>query len=106
MYPIKGIRGVRLDQSRLTAQGLPHDRRFMLCRVVAPQGRLERMQLSNTPQLALFEPTWVAASDIQVGYLGSPDIAHVDADTVLPLLLLRRRCRGAHGASRARAGPW
>lgn len=54
MYPIKALRGIELQSAELNAQGIKHDRRFMLFRVLE-NGDLKKMQLSSVPECALFE---------------------------------------------------
>ncbi|KAJ9150603.1 Molybdenum cofactor sulfurase [Coniochaeta hoffmannii] len=54
VYPIKALRGIELKRADLGAQGIRHDRRFMLFRVLE-NGDLKKMQLSEVPECALFE---------------------------------------------------
>ncbi|KAF5020764.1 hypothetical protein F66182_7192 [Fusarium sp. NRRL 66182] len=66
-YPIKGIRGIRLESAILGPQGLQHDRRFMLCKI-EKSGELGRIQLSNHPECSLFEQE-IVGDKIRVRYL-------------------------------------
>ena len=52
IYPIKSCAGVRLDAAALTAQGLAHDRAWML---VDAEG--EMLTQREWPQMALIQPT-------------------------------------------------
>lgn len=74
MYPIKALRGIELQSSDLGVQGIRHDRRFMLFKVL-DQGDLKKMQLSSVPECALFEQEIVEDESIIVTFLrpeGSP----------------------------------
>uniref|UniRef100_A0A8H7NNF0 MOSC domain-containing protein n=1 Tax=Bionectria ochroleuca TaxID=29856 RepID=A0A8H7NNF0_BIOOC len=66
VYPIKGLRGIRLECADLGPQGIKHDRNFMLCRVEEGEEPL-KLQLSRFPQCALFSQEIVGDS-IQVRY--------------------------------------
>jgi hypothetical protein len=61
VYPVKSMKGVRLDEAELTATGLRHDRRWM---VVRADGRFVTQR--QEPRLALvatrFEPEGVVLS--------------------------------------------
>jgi uncharacterized protein YcbX len=67
VYPIKAIRGIRLDEAQLGPQGVRYDRTFMLCRV-AENGELQRMQLSQYPQCSLFAQD-IVGDTIHVQYM-------------------------------------
>ncbi|OIW35694.1 hypothetical protein CONLIGDRAFT_627744 [Coniochaeta ligniaria NRRL 30616] len=74
VYPIKALRGIELQSADLGAQGIRHDRRFMLFRVLE-NGDLKKMQLSSFPECALFEQEIVDDESILVRFLrpeGSP----------------------------------
>lgn len=53
MYPVKALRGISLDSTKLGPQGIQYDRRFMLCRV-SDAGELSKIQLSGNPECSLF----------------------------------------------------
>lgn len=53
VYPIKSLRAIRLDEARLGAQGIEHDRRFMLFRV-KPNGEMTKVQHSSNAECGLF----------------------------------------------------
>ncbi|KAK3339985.1 hypothetical protein B0T25DRAFT_366721 [Lasiosphaeria hispida] len=53
VYPIKGLRGIEVEQALVGPQGIQHDRSFMLYER-KPTGPLKKMQLSSYPQCALF----------------------------------------------------
>jgi uncharacterized protein YcbX len=61
VYPIKALRGIRLEEAHLGAQGITHDRRFVVCHV-GDDGTLTKMQLAAYPQCSLFEQTFVSGS--------------------------------------------
>ncbi|KAM4056972.1 MOSC domain-containing protein [Hirsutella rhossiliensis] len=87
-YPIKALRGIRLDEARLGPQGIEHDRRFMLCRV-EPDGQLRNVTLAGNPQCALFAQD-VVGPDIHVRYLAPhppvvPPHPHQDSVLRVPL---------------------
>ncbi len=66
MYPIKALRGIRLERAQLGPRGIRHDRRFMLYRV-HEDGSLRKIQLSSYPQCGLFEQALVGG-EIHVRY--------------------------------------
>ena len=62
MYPIKALRAISLDEARLDAQGVEHDRRFMLYRI-KPNGELTKVQLSSNPECGLFSQEIIHEGD-------------------------------------------
>lgn len=68
VYPIKALRGIELKSADLGAQGIRHDRRFMLFREL-DNGDLKKMQLSSVPECALFEQEIVDDDSIVVRFL-------------------------------------
>lgn len=81
-YPIKALRGIRLQEARLGPQGVEHDRRFMLCRVDDGDGeaRLRNVTLAANPHCALFAQE-LAGPDILVRYLApDPPVVPPDPD--------------------------
>ncbi|KAK0391185.1 hypothetical protein NLU13_0686 [Sarocladium strictum] len=62
LYPIKGIRGIPIEEAEITPQGFKHDRSFMLCRV-GKDGQLEKLQLARFPECSLFEQELVKDGD-------------------------------------------
>lgn len=71
VYPIKALRGIRLDSAELTPQGIRHDRRFMLCKV-DDAGGLQKVQLDKHARCARFSQEFVDDA-IHVRYLPSKD---------------------------------
>lgn len=57
VYPIKGLRGIQVNQARVGPQGVRYDRHFMLYEVRQPAGELKKVQLDSHPKCALFEQT-------------------------------------------------
>ncbi|KAK2865276.1 hypothetical protein FQN49_003735 [Arthroderma sp. PD_2] len=53
VYPIKSMRPTALKSSKVTCNGLPYDRRFMLLKV-KPDGQLLNMHIDKFQQMALF----------------------------------------------------
>ncbi|EGE03641.1 MOSC domain-containing protein [Trichophyton equinum CBS 127.97] len=53
VYPIKSMRPTTLSSAKLTCDGLPYDRTFMLLKV-KPDGQLQSMHIDKFPQLSLF----------------------------------------------------
>lgn len=70
VYPIKALRGIRLDKADLGPQGIRHDRIFMLCRVTE-SGELQKIQLSSHPECALFSQE-IVGGNIHVRYHPPP----------------------------------
>jgi uncharacterized protein YcbX len=70
VYPIKALRGIRLDKADLGPQGIKYDRHFMLCQVTNT-GELKKLQLSGHPECALFSQEIVQGS-VHVRYVGPP----------------------------------
>ena len=68
IYPVKGIKGIELDQARVTARGLEHDRRFL---VVDPAG--EFFTQREHPQMATI---WTEVADGELR-LSAPDFDEV-----------------------------
>ncbi|KAH7328303.1 MOSC domain-containing protein [Stachybotrys elegans] len=66
VYPVKSLRGIRLDQSQLGPQGLRYDRRFIIYRV-EDDGTLRKVQVDGHPQCSRFYQEIVGGS-IQVRY--------------------------------------
>ncbi|PHH84563.1 hypothetical protein CDD83_1728 [Cordyceps sp. RAO-2017] len=66
VYPVKALRGIRLEEARLGPQGVEHDRRFMLCRVRAG-GELQTVNLAANPACGLFAQE-LAGDEIHVRY--------------------------------------
>lgn len=67
VYPIKGLRGFRLQTAQVGAQGIKHDRCFMLYRVLE-NGDLTKMQVSLVPECALFEQEMVDNDSVVVRF--------------------------------------
>lgn len=86
MYPIKSLRGIRLDEAELTPQGIRYDRRFMICRV-GDDGGLQKVQLDKYAQCALFEQS-ISAGSIHVRYLTPKDGEPIVADHPLQKTVL------------------
>ncbi|KAJ4287451.1 hypothetical protein N0V88_007637 [Collariella sp. IMI 366227] len=89
VYPIKGIRGIKLDTAQIGPQGISHDRRFMLWEV-KPTGQLGKVQVDSHPKCALFEQQIVSGSRdgeslITVRYLGNEETKADDEFLRLPL---------------------
>ncbi|KAL2271964.1 hypothetical protein VTJ83DRAFT_1335 [Remersonia thermophila] len=59
VYPIKALRGIRLESAHVGPQGIRHDRRFMLLEVRPGTGELRKIQLDTHPRCALFEQAFV-----------------------------------------------
>ncbi|EFQ97809.1 MOSC domain-containing protein [Nannizzia gypsea CBS 118893] len=53
VYPIKSMRPTTLTSAKLTCNGLPYDRTFMLLKV-KPDGQLQNMHIDKFPKLSLF----------------------------------------------------
>jgi uncharacterized protein YcbX len=53
IYPIKSLAPLSLPRARLRRDGLEHDRRFMLLKVL-PDGRYKNIQITFFPECALF----------------------------------------------------
>ncbi|KAI9902789.1 hypothetical protein N3K66_002141 [Trichothecium roseum] len=82
VYPIKALRGISLEEADLTAQGIRHDRSFMLCRI-SETGELAKLQMASNPQCALFSQDILPGDDgekrqLRVRY-------HRPAEPVVPL---------------------
>ncbi|KAH6627553.1 hypothetical protein F5144DRAFT_276063 [Chaetomium tenue] len=56
VYPIKGLRGIKLELAQIGPLGIKHDRSFMLYEVRPTTGELKKIQLDTHPKCALFEP--------------------------------------------------
>ncbi|KFG88195.1 MOSC domain containing protein [Metarhizium anisopliae] len=73
VYPIKALRPIRLDDARLTPQGVQYDRRFMICRADdADSSKLTKVQIDKVYQCGLFKQEIVGDS-IHVSYLTPED---------------------------------
>ncbi|KAB5581142.1 hypothetical protein GE09DRAFT_1051575 [Coniochaeta sp. 2T2.1] len=68
VYPIKALRGIELQSADVGPQGIKHDRRFMLFKLL-DNGDLKKMQLSEVPECALFEQEIVENDSIVVRFL-------------------------------------
>ncbi|KAF2834836.1 MOSC domain-containing protein [Patellaria atrata CBS 101060] len=58
-YPIKSLRGTRIDFTKATKHGFPYDRRFMLRKVLdpeasTPEAKYKNMHLVYFPEMMLF----------------------------------------------------
>ncbi|KAH6839408.1 hypothetical protein B0I37DRAFT_290750, partial [Chaetomium sp. MPI-CAGE-AT-0009] len=76
VYPIKGLRGIKLESAQIGPLGIKHDRSFMLYEVHPTTGELKKIQLDTHPRCALFEQHITpapqdGASVLVVRYLGS-----------------------------------
>ncbi|KAI9171078.1 hypothetical protein HJFPF1_00557 [Paramyrothecium foliicola] len=67
VYPIKALRGIRLDEARIGPQGVQHDRTFMIYRRVEG-GELQKVQLAAHPECSLFAQE-IVGDTIHVRYL-------------------------------------
>ena len=69
VYPIKALRGIRLDSATLGPQGVEHDRRFMLLRVDdSDPAKLTKVQIDAYPQCGLFSQE-IIGNAIHVRYV-------------------------------------
>ncbi|KAL2126579.1 hypothetical protein VTI74DRAFT_648 [Chaetomium olivicolor] len=93
VYPIKGLRGIKLDSAQIGPQGISHDRRFMLWEVKPSDGKLAKIQVDSHPKCALFEQQIIPGSHegeeavITVRYLGSISESSPTAADDQPLTL-------------------
>lgn len=71
VYPIKSLRGVRLDEAELTPQGIRYDRRFMICKF-GGDGQLQKVQLDKHAECGLFSQA-IVDDAVHVRYLGPKD---------------------------------
>lgn len=70
IYPIKSLRGIKLDNAKLTSYGFPYDRRFMLLRdhgegskhAEKSASRYENMTVAAYASMCLFQPAIVPCS--------------------------------------------
>jgi uncharacterized protein YcbX len=74
VYPVKGFKGIVLDEAFATERGLEHDRRWM---VVGPAG--EMLTQRSHPKMAT---VWTELGDVLT--LSAPDMASVDVPLVAP----------------------
>mgnify|MGYP003297541633 CR=1 FL=1 len=63
VYPIKGCRGIALENARIAATGFEHDREWLITR---PDGRF--MTQREEPRLALIETALVDMQSPEGGY--------------------------------------
>jgi len=88
-YPVKSLRGVRLNTVEVTPSGFPYDRRFMLLKV-KPNGSLENMQVKTKPEMALFKQELFYHPDgdnVRVTFQapGNPEEFHIDIPMQPPI---------------------
>ncbi|KAK3374808.1 hypothetical protein B0H63DRAFT_419037 [Podospora didyma] len=55
VYPIKGLRGIELQQAQIGPRGVKYDRSFILYDARKPGGEVKAMQLAGHTKCALFE---------------------------------------------------
>ncbi|KAK5998617.1 Mitochondrial amidoxime-reducing component 1-like protein [Cladobotryum mycophilum] len=67
VYPIKALRGIRLDSAHLSPQGVQYDRRFIICRAQA-DGELVKVQTDKNPECSLFSQE-IVGDMLHVRYL-------------------------------------
>jgi len=77
IYPVKGLRGTRLDQAILTARGLTYDRHWM---VVMPNGRMVTQR--QKPMLATLVPS-ITANGLTISAPGHAPLHIATANTEL-----------------------
>ncbi len=75
VYPVKGLKGIALQEARATERGLDHDRRWM---VVGPAG--EMLTQRSHPKMAT---VWTELSADALS-LSAPDMPAVDVPLVAP----------------------
>ena len=75
IYPVKGLKGIALEDADATARGLEHDRRWML---VGPAG--EMLTQREYPKMATVW-TEIGADALT---LSAPDMAQIDVPLVAP----------------------
>ena len=79
VYPVKSLRGTKLQSSRLFCDGFKYDRRYMFLQVhedtTNPSGRrLENMHIAYFPAMALFTANYNPQKEtLQVTYKPPPD---------------------------------
>jgi uncharacterized protein YcbX len=75
IYPIKGLAPISVPRARLRPEGVEHDRRFMLLKVL-PDGKYKNIQVVHFPECALFHQRLdLDAGEIEVTYhVPSPPI--------------------------------
>src|SRR4051812_40496881 len=83
IYPIKGCRGLSLQESRIDELGLVHDRRYL---IVDPEGTF--LTQRTVPRMALIEPQ-LTQEGLSITGPGFPtlSVARVLADA--PLIIVR-----------------
>ncbi|KAK0719085.1 hypothetical protein B0T21DRAFT_374747 [Apiosordaria backusii] len=84
VYPIKALRGIKLQSARVGPQGIAHDRTFMLFQVSEPNGELKKMQVDSHPQCALFEQQ-MSDESLSVRYLEPEYHDHNQEPLLIPL---------------------
>ncbi|KAK4178012.1 hypothetical protein QBC36DRAFT_299731 [Triangularia setosa] len=84
VYPIKALRGIKLQSASVGPQGIAHDRAFMLFQVSEPDEELKKMQVDSHPQCALFEQQMLHET-ISVRHHGPEHQDHDDQALVIPL---------------------
>ncbi|KAK4198067.1 hypothetical protein QBC40DRAFT_308612 [Triangularia verruculosa] len=84
VYPIKALRGIKLQSARIGPQGIAHDRTFMLFQISEPDGELKKMQVDSHPQCALFEQR-LSDDTISVRYRGPEHKDHEEESLLIPL---------------------
>ncbi|KAL1841560.1 hypothetical protein VTJ49DRAFT_6933 [Mycothermus thermophilus] len=63
VYPIKALRGIKLESAHVGPQGIRHDRRFMLYEVRPGTNDRRKIQLDTHPRCALFEQAFLRGDD-------------------------------------------
>ncbi|MCK5917634.1 MAG: MOSC N-terminal beta barrel domain-containing protein [Cocleimonas sp.] len=74
IYPVKSLAGIAIDNSKIDAMGLMHDRRWML---VSPAG--DFLSQRKFPQMALIQPTFIDQQLILTS-ANQPDLLVATAD--------------------------
>ncbi|KAK4187167.1 hypothetical protein QBC35DRAFT_499495 [Podospora australis] len=86
VYPIKGLRGIEVQQAQIGPQGVRYDRHFMLYEVRQPSGELKKVQLDSHPKCALFEQRITAdGASVTVCYHSPPGGNPDSATLAVPL---------------------
>lgn len=67
IYPVKSLRGISLRQADLTAQGIEHDRRFML-REIKEDGTRRNMACYHDPLMVRFLPEFDGDGTIKIRF--------------------------------------